>query len=56
MSSSPPRVFVLCRVQTLDIMRFRERLEVESETTLRITSTELITMCKERWGLGSQNG
>ncbi len=36
-------------VQALDIMRFRERLELESETRQRMSSPELIQMCKERW-------
>ena len=34
--------------QTLDILRFRERLEVESERTQRMSSAELIALCKER--------
>lgn len=35
-------------MQTVDIMRFRERLEREGETTQRLTMAELIAMCKER--------
>ena len=35
-------------MQTVDIMRFRERLEVKSETTQRMNMTELIALCKER--------
>ena len=35
-------------MQTVDIMRFRERLEVKSETTQRMSMTELMALCKER--------
>ena len=35
-------------MQTLDILRFRERLEMESERTQRMSSGELIALCKER--------
>ena len=34
--------------QTLDILRFRERLEMESEQTQRMSSADLIALCKER--------
>ena len=36
-------------MQTLDILRFRERLEMESERTQRMSSADLIALCKERW-------
>lgn len=35
-------------LQTIDIIRFREQLELESETTQRMSSSRLIAMCKER--------
>lgn len=35
-------------LQTVDIIRFREQLELESETTQRIGNSRLIAMCKER--------
>ena len=35
-------------MQTVDIMRFRERLQLESETKQRVTMAELIALCKER--------
>ena len=35
-------------MQTLDILRFRERLEMESERTQRMSSAELVALCKER--------
>ena len=34
--------------QTLDVMRFRQRLEEESERTQRVTYTELLQMCMDR--------
>ena len=35
-------------MQTVDIMRFRERLQLESETKQRVTMAELMAMCRER--------
>ena len=35
-------------MQTVDILRFRERLELESETTQRLSMSELMSLCKER--------
>ncbi len=41
-------IYMHIQMQTVDIMRFRERLEVKSETTQRMNMTELIALCKER--------
>ena len=35
-------------LQMIDIIRFREQLELESETTQRMSSSRFIAMCKER--------
>ena len=45
-----PSALPQCMVplQTVDIIRFREQLELESETTQRMSSSRLIAMCKER--------
>ena len=43
-------------MQTVDITRFRERLQRESERKQRVTMTELMAMCKERQASSNCHG